>query len=60
MEHQVIANPLGEGTVQEFRIADVVLQIAKLEFGDTTLASNKALRQHLSEIQGKAYSRMAD
>lgn len=58
VEHQVIANPLGEGTVQEYRIADVVLQISKLEFGDNTLASNKALQQHLSEIQGKAYSRM--
>jgi outer membrane protein assembly factor BamA len=58
VEHGVIANPLGEGTVQEYRIADVVLQISKLEFGDSTLASNKALQQHLSEIQGKAYSRM--
>ena len=58
VEHQVIANPLGEGTVQEYRIADVVLQISKLEFGDPTLASSKALQQHLGEIQGKAYSRM--
>ena len=58
VEHQVISNPLGDGTVQEYRIADVVLQISKLEFGDTTLASNKALQQHLGEIQGKAYSRM--
>lgn len=58
VEHQVIANPLGEGTVQRYRIADVVLQISKLEFGDATLASSKALQQHLGEIQGKAYSRM--
>ncbi len=34
VEHQVIANPFGEGSVQEFRIADVVLQISKIEFGD--------------------------
>ena len=58
VEHQVIANPIGEGTVQEFRIADVVLQISKLDFGDQTLAANKTIRQHLGEIQGKAYSRM--
>ncbi len=58
IEHQVIANPLGEGTVQEYRIADVVLQISRLEFGDPALASSKALQQHLGEIQGKAYSRM--
>ncbi len=58
VQHQVIANPLGEGTVQEFRIADVVLQISKIEFGDPALAENKTVRQHLSEIHGKPYSRM--
>jgi outer membrane protein assembly factor BamA len=58
VEHQVIANPLGEGSVQEFRIADVVLQISKVEFGDPKLAFSKVLQQHLSEIQGKTYSRM--
>ena len=58
VEHQVIANPIGEGTVQEFRIADVVLQISKVEFGDPGLAANKTIRQHLDEVQGKAYSRM--
>ena len=58
VEHQLIANPLGEGSVQEFRIADVVLQISKVEFGDPKLASSKVVQQHLSEIQGKTYSRM--
>jgi hypothetical protein len=58
VEHQVIANPLGEGSVQEFRIADVVLQISKIEFGDPRLASSKVIQQHLGEIQGKTYSRM--
>jgi outer membrane protein insertion porin family len=58
VEYQVISNPLGEGTVQEFRIADVVLQIAKIEFGDPALASSKELQQHLGEVQGKTYSRM--
>src|SRR6202166_1951011 len=58
VEYQVISNPLGEGTVQEFRIADVVLQIAKIEFGDPALAGSKELQQHLGEVQGKTYSRM--
>jgi len=58
VEYQVISNPLGEGTVQEFRIADVVLQIAKIEFGDPALAGSKELQQHLGELQGKTYSRM--
>src|ERR1700737_4177497 len=58
VEHQVIANPLGEGSVQEFRIADVVLQISKIEFSDPKLATSKVDQQHLGEIQGKTYSRM--
>jgi hypothetical protein len=58
VEHQVVSNPLGEGSVQEFRIADAVLQISKIEFGDPALAESKALQQHLGEIVGKTYSRM--
>lgn len=58
VEHQIIPNPLGEGSVQEFRIADVVLRISKVEFGDPKLASSKVVQQHLAEIQGKTYSRM--
>jgi outer membrane protein assembly factor BamA len=59
IEHTVLANPIGEGNVQEFQIEGAALQISKLEFGDPALNDSKALQQHLSEIQGKAYSRMA-
>jgi outer membrane protein assembly factor BamA len=59
VEHTVLANPIGEGNVQEFQIEGAALQISKLEFGDPALNESKALQQHLSEIQGKAYSRMA-
>jgi outer membrane protein insertion porin family len=58
VEHQVVSNPLGESSVQEFRISDVLLQISKIEFGDPALAESKALQQHLGEIVGKTYSRM--
>src|SRR5258708_6275836 len=34
LEHAVIANPIGEGNVQAFRIEGAALRIAKLEFGD--------------------------
>ncbi|HET9994084.1 MAG TPA: POTRA domain-containing protein [Candidatus Acidoferrum sp.] len=59
LEHVVIANPLGEGNVQEFRIQGAFLHIARLEFGDPGLAESKVFRQHLAEIQGKPYSRIA-
>src|SRR5467141_3892757 len=58
VEHIVIANPTGEGNVQEIRIEGAALQIGKLEFSDPALTASKAVQQHLSEILGKPYSRM--
>ncbi len=58
LEHTVIANPSGEGNVQEIMVEGAALQIAKLEFGDPSLAAAKTVQQHLSEILGKPYSRV--
>jgi outer membrane protein assembly factor BamA len=58
LEHMVIANPNGEGNVQEFRVEGAALQIARLEFSDPALSASKVVQQHLSEILGKPYSRM--
>jgi len=59
VEHAVVPNPVGDGSVQEFRIEGPAVQIATLAFSDPSLLESKAVRQHLSEIRGKAYSRMA-
>jgi outer membrane protein assembly factor BamA len=58
LEHTVIANPIGEGNVQEFHVEGAALQIAKLEFSDLALLNSKAVQQHLSEVIGKPYSRL--
>src|SRR6266478_4749753 len=58
LEHTVVANPNGEGNVQEFHVDGAALQIAKLEFSDPALLNSKAVQQHLSEIIGKPYSRL--
>jgi outer membrane protein insertion porin family len=58
LEHTVIANPNGEGNVQQIHIEGAELQIAKLEFSDPSLRDSLAVQQHLSEILGKPYSRM--
>jgi len=58
LEHTVIANPNGEGNVQEIHIEGAALQIAKIEFSDPTLKDSKAVQQHLAEILHKPYSRM--
>jgi outer membrane protein insertion porin family len=59
LEHAVAANPMGEGNVQQIRIEGAALQIAKLEFNDPSLATSKTVQQHLSDIVGKAYSRVS-
>jgi len=58
VQHQVMANPLGDGNVQQFSVEGAGLKIAGLNFSDATLATNPAVAQHLAEITGKAYSRM--
>jgi outer membrane protein insertion porin family len=59
LNHQVLANPIGDGNVQEFSIEGASLSIAKMEFSDPALAQNPAVQQHLTEIVGKPYSRVA-
>jgi len=58
VEHQALANPLGDGTIQEFQIQGAALKIAKIEFSDPTLTSSLAVQQHVSELLAKPYSRM--
>jgi outer membrane protein assembly factor BamA len=59
VQHELMANPLGEGNVQQFSIEGAALKIASLSFSDPALAANPAVGQHLSEITGKPYSRTA-
>src|SRR6267378_1726042 len=59
IEHQVAANPLGDGSVQQFKINAEALHIAGVEFGDPALNSSPAVRQELPALLGKPYSRTA-
>jgi outer membrane protein assembly factor BamA len=59
IEHQVLANPSGDGSVQEFHIEGASLRISNLEFSDPSLNSSRVVQQQLSDLKGKAYSRMA-
>ncbi|MGC1615404.1 MAG: POTRA domain-containing protein, partial [Candidatus Acidiferrum sp.] len=58
VEHELIANPAGDGNVQQFHVQDVSLYIASVEFGDPALSSSRVVQQQLSVLQGKPYSRM--
>jgi outer membrane protein assembly factor BamA len=57
VQHQFLANPIGEGNVQQFAVEGAGLNIASISFSDAALASSPAVQQHLSEIVGKPYSR---
>jgi len=59
LQHEVIGNPFADGKLQLFKEEGPTLRIEKLQFGDTSLLASKAVQQHLEEIVGKPYSRMA-
>jgi len=59
VEHAVVINPLSEGNIQQFREDGLSPRIASVEFSDVHLMESRAVQQHLPEIRGKAYSRMA-
>ncbi len=56
--HDVVVNPLAEGSLQQFHVTGIAPKISSIEFGDSVLKENRAAQQHLPEIRGKAYSRM--
>src|SRR5260370_1269513 len=59
VEHQVVANPIGDGSVQQFHINAEALHIASLQFSDPALNTSLAVQQQLPDLLGKPYSRTA-
>ena len=59
IQHFVLADPLSDGSVQQFQVAGLSQKIASVEFSDPNLKSNRAVQQHMPEIVGKPYSRLA-
>lgn len=59
VQHFVLANPLLDVSVQQFQVQGVTQRIASIDFSDSSLKDNLAVQQHLPEIRGKPYSRLA-
>ncbi|MGH9741375.1 MAG: POTRA domain-containing protein [Candidatus Acidiferrum sp.] len=57
-EHALLANPQGDGDVQEFHVQEVSYSIGSVVFGDPALSSSLVVQQQLAAVQGKPYSRM--
>jgi outer membrane protein assembly factor BamA len=58
VEHELLANPLAEGNVQEFHVEGAAFYIASVEFGDPSISSSHVVQQQLADVQGKPFSRM--
>jgi len=58
IEHELLANPLADGNVQQFRAEGAAFYIATVTFGDPSLASSHVVQQQLADVQGKPFSRM--
>jgi outer membrane protein assembly factor BamA len=59
IQHFVLANPLIDASEQEFQVVGVTETIADVQFSDPALTRNLAVQQHLPEVHGKPYSRLA-
>ena len=59
LEHELLANPIGDGNVQEFRVQEVPFRIASVDFSDPSAAASHAVQQALGDsVVGKPFSRM--
>ena len=58
VEHELLANPLAGGNVQQFHVQGAAFYIASVDFGDPSLSSSHLVQQQLAEVQGKPFSRM--
>jgi len=59
VRHFVLSDPLLDVPVQQFQVEGVTQRIVAIDFSDQALKDNLAVQQHLGEIRGKNYSRLA-
>jgi len=59
VEHALMAEPVGEGMMQQFKVVGAGLKIGTLEFTDPLAAESKRMQERLSDLIGKPYSRFA-
>ena len=59
VRHFVLSDPLLDVPVQQFQVEGVTQRIASIDFSDQSLKESRAVQQHLADIRGKSYSRMA-
>src|SRR5580704_12543333 len=57
VSHEVIAHPFNNQSVQEFRVQNTELTIAKVDFSDALAQNDRLVQEQLPDLIGKPYSR---
>ena len=59
LTHQLIAPPVGDGMVLQFRVEGSNVKVQSVQFGDPIAADSEKLKDRVSDIKGQPYSRFA-
>jgi outer membrane protein assembly factor BamA len=59
VDHNVVAEPGGDKPILEFQVVAPILSINAVQFGDAIAAESKKLKERLSDLVGKPYSRFS-
>lgn len=59
VERTLLADPSGEGMMQQFKVVGASLKVNGVQFGDSLATESKRTQDRLSDLVGKPYSRFA-
>lgn len=57
VEHTLLAEPIGDGMMQQFKVVGASLKIGALQFGDALATESSRVQSALQDLVGKPYSR---
>ncbi|HEX2715551.1 MAG TPA: POTRA domain-containing protein, partial [Candidatus Acidoferrales bacterium] len=58
VEHTLLAEPVGDGMMQQFKVVGASLKIGALQFGDALANESSRVQSALQDLVGKPYSRL--
>ena len=57
--HQLLAQPVGDGMMMQFRLDAPTLKIQSVKFSDALATNSEMLKDRIPDIRGQPYSRLA-
>jgi outer membrane protein insertion porin family len=59
VEHQLVAQPVEDGTMMQFRVAGPALKIESLQIGESVASGSERLKDRVSDLKDHPFSRYA-